>query len=119
MSEIAYPWRAKKVIPTSKEENSPLLKRISIMKSPRKKAAKKHPNPIKNKTLKILKLWELICFISFCIKSSVKFGKETSATATPNRPRGNWISLSDKYNQVGLPVIKNEANIVSTKTFNW
>ena len=34
-------------------------------------------------------------------------------------PNGNCIKRSDTYSQVGLPVISNEAKIVSTKRFIW
>ena len=50
---------------------------------------------------------------------SVRSGKATRAIATPNKPIGNWINLSDKYNHVGLPDMRNDAKIVSTKTLSW
>ena len=39
--------------------------------------------------------------------------------AIANIPSGNCISLSDIYNQVGLPVSRSEANIVSINKFIW
>ena len=58
-------------------------------------------------------------FLFLINNCSVRSGNATRAIATPNKPIGNWINLSDKYNHVGLPDIRNDAKIVSTKTLSW
>ena len=44
-------------------------------------------------------------------------GNKTVPIAIAKIPIGNWINLSETYSQVGLPVTRSEAKIVSTNKF--
>ena len=46
-------------------------------------------------------------------------GNKTVPMAIAKIPIGNWINLSETYSQVGLPVTRSEAKIVSTNKFIW
>ena len=48
-----------------------------------------------------------------------KDGNNTVPIAIANIPSGNCINLSETYNQVGLPVIKSDAKIVSINKLIW
>ena len=56
---------------------------------------------------------------SFFWKCSDKTGSITIEIAIPNTAKGNSINLSEKYNQLILPVTNKEATIVSINRLIW
>ena len=104
---------------TSEYRNSPLWKRVLI------RCSEHIARPIRDGIAKnITSRWDFLNCSLYKTRSPLWFalervGKRTVPMAIAKIPSGNWINLSETYNQVGLPVTRRDAKIVSIKRLIW